>query len=1028
MTEPQSLTMFAKTHNIDRDELLSFLIECGVVKDIRTITDKGLKLGIKYKKGEKAGIWPVYGVETEELIKGHSFNLKDNKKRIYTKSKSDQFIFEFESLLNQDKYIARSDYMYLIDLYKDEYDDLISLKRKNMLQEYAEKNNFNFENINTFLNHYEDIFDIIDGSKIVKKHNNEFISKHLIEDKDYLDNILNSNVRLDIDQRKVVLSDEDYTLVVAGAGAGKSTTVAAKVKYLIEKKNIKPSEILVISFTNESVRDLIKKIQVGLGINCDICTFHKVGYKIIKDDLNDSFNVAVTDTLYWIIDKYLKTEVLKDPIIINNLILFFSYYLDVPFDETDTKKVFDYIANSKFETLKSYIPDISDKVVESNKLALKNNSKVASQKVRHTINNEIVNSSDEVDIANFLFLNSLEYEYEKNAPFKMPNSRKIYTPDFYIKQGDNAIWYEHFGIINEDGTSNRPDDEVVRYKKDIKDKIKLFKEKGIKLIYTFHKYNDGRSILEHLKENLIDNGFELKERPKDEVYKKIVDNAESKYIKKLSNLIVRFISNFKSCGYSEEKFKEFINENKNSKKAENVRKTIFLEICLECYHEYQKQLNLRHEIDFQDMINDSRRILEEAEKSQKGLKKDYGYKYIIVDEFQDISKQRFDFTAALSKVTNAKIMAVGDDWQSIYAFSGSVLDSFIEFNKRMGYGEELSIVSTHRNSQELLDIAGTFVMQNDKQKKKPLISSKKLDKPVIIKPYDDTNIPLDAKGDKFYAYGMIVEKIIEDILKNDKTEGRKETNILLIGRYNLDGYNLSQRTGLFEYNNYKHQLHSIKYPNVKLRFLTAHRSKGLDEDNVIILNAKNDLLGFPTKIDNEPILSMVTKIDDSIEYAEERRLFYVALTRTRNRVYIAVPKNKPSQFIIELMDKKIYKNVECSDEINISEINFETNMVKKCPHCGYPMQFQYNKHLNKKLWICKNEKELCGFMTNDLNGGKLSILRCDDPKCKDGYLVVRKNKNNNSYFLGCTNFYTELKCQRQMPLSEYLALMDGGEI
>ena len=957
--------------------------------------------------------------------------MNDNDKNlntIYKESVADKFLNDYNDLLKQDKYIARSDYRFLVDVYKNEYDDLVSLQRKGVISYYSKKNNYNADNIETFLNKYNSIKDVVSGSLEIKKHNEEFIEKHLIEDKEYLDNIFKNNVRLDDDQRKVVLSDEDYTLVVAGAGAGKSTTVAAKVKYLVEKKSIKPSEILVMSFTNESVNDLIKKINKDLNIDCDICTFHKIGYKIIKDDANDRFNVAVTETLYGVIDNYLKTEVLKDSTMVNNIIMFFSYYLDVPFNETDTKKVFDYIANRKFETLKSYISDISAKIIEGNNVPNNNQTKSPQDKVKRTINNEIVSSADEVEIANFLYLHSIDYEYEKPAPFGIPHSFKLYTPDFHLIQGDKEIWYEHFGMVNEDGTSSRTEDEIVRYKKAINDKIKLFKEKKVKLIYTFHSYNDGRSRLEHLKDILIDNGFVLKERSNEEIYKKIVDNAESKYIKKLVNLIVRFINNFKACGYSEEKFKELINENKKSKKFENVRKTIFLQICLECYHEYQKQLNLKHELDFQDMINDSHRILTDIMKSSNGKKKNYGYKYIIVDEFQDISKQRFDFVEVLSKVTDAKIMAVGDDWQSIYAFSGSDLDSFIEFTKRMGYGEELSIVNTHRNSQELLDVAGTFVMKNEKQIKKPLISHKSIDKPVIIRPYDDSNLPKDAKGGKFYAYGLIVEKIIEDIIKNDKSENKKETNILLIGRYKFDAYNLSQRTGLFEYYN-KDKIKSLKYPNVNIRFLTAHRSKGLDEDNVIILNAKNELFGFPSKIENDPVLDMVTRVDDSIEYAEERRLFYVALTRTRNRVYIAVPKKNPSKFIVELMDKKIYHNVECMEDLNVSDFKFETNVIKKCPRCGYPMQYQYNKTLDRRLWICKNEKELCGFMTNNLNGHPLSILKCDDPKCKDGFLIVKKNsKDSNSYFLGCTNFKTEKKCRRCMSIDEYLNLYNDGEV
>ena len=1051
MLEPQSLSKFARLHKINRDELLDYLVELGVVSDIRTITEKGLKIGIKYFDGKtvgRDGKWPVYGEETEELIKGHKFvvpadaPLRKNKKseknmeiskeitkNEFKPSVANQFLIEFNDLLKLDKYLARSDYKFLIEKYKDDYDTFIKLQKTNTLSFYATSNNFDLEKIKEFINKYDDIKDLAKDSTFIMQHNNTYIDKQLIDKKEYLDYIFNDNVRLDEEQRKVVLSDEDYTLVVAGAGAGKSTTVAAKVKYLIEKLGIKPEEILVVSFTNDSVNDLKKKIETKLKIKgCDICTFHKVGYKIIKDHSKDNFNVANSDTLFDVIDKYLKTEVLKDSTTIDNLILFFSYYLNVPFDEADVKKVFEYIANATYEPLKSFIEDNSEAIIRNNKINSNN-------KINITINREPVRSLDEVVIANFLYLNSIEYKYEDRAPFNIPHNRKDLSPDFHLIQGDKDLWYEHFGLINEDKTSTRSKNEVDRYIKEINDKIKCFKEHDKELIYTYHEYNDGRSIREHLQEILENKGFVFKRRSNEEIYKKIVDNAESQYIGKLVKLIVRFIGNFKACGYNEDKFIEWINENRDSKKSESIRTKIFLEICYGCYLEYQRQLKSKQELDFQDMINDSRKILEKLEKENNGTKCDYGYKYIIVDEFQDISKQRFDFTATLSRVTNAKIVAVGDDWQSIYAFSGSDLDSFIEFSKRMGYAQELAITSTRRNSQELLDIAGKFIMKNDKQKKKPLVSNKSVDKPVIIETYNTDNIPQDSKGGKFYAYGLIVEKIIEDIIKHNEIEGKKETSILLIGRYNFDGYNLSQRTGLFHYEN--HILSSVKYPNIKLRFLTAHRSKGLEEDNVIIINAKDDLFGFPSKIDNDPILDLVIEKDDSIDYAEERRLFYVALTRTKNRVYIAVPEDRPSRFITELLNEKEYNNIERIGNINLDNISLEDKNIRKCPHCGYPLQFQYNKKLDKKLWICKNEKELCGFMTNwyidDKNENLkkfrlLSILRCDDPNCKNGYLIVRKNANKDEFFLGCTNYHSDLKCKRQMPLNEYLKLYNNGEI
>ena len=134
------------------------------------------------------------------------------------------------------------------------------------------------------------------------------------------------------------------------------------------------------------------------------------------------------------------------------------------------------------------------------------------------------------------------------------------------------------------------------------------------------------------------------------------------------------------------------------------------------------------------MINESARILREV----KEMKQKLAFKYVIVDEYQDISRQRFDLTKALAEVTDAKIIAVGDDWQSIYAFSGSDITLFTKFEEKMGYAKLLKIVKTYRNSQEVIDIAGNFIQKNTEQITKRLESPKQINEPVIIYTYDST--------------------------------------------------------------------------------------------------------------------------------------------------------------------------------------------------------------------------------------------------------------------------------------------------
>ncbi len=192
-----------------------------------------------------------------------------------------------------------------------------------------------------------------------------------------------------------------------------------------------------------------------------------------------------------------------------------------------------------------------------------------------------------------------------------------------------------------------------------------------------------------------------------------------------------------------------------------------------------------------------------------------------------------------------------------------------------------------------------------------------------------------------------------------------------------------------------------------MTFLTAHSSKGLGFDNVILINMFEGRFGFPCQIEDDPIIKLVTYEDNSVPFAEERRLFYVALTRTKNRDYIAVPQNRPSRFLIELI--RDY-NLPHSDKLNMDMVD---QFQLRCPVCGYPLKYEFNKNYGLPLYICTNEPEVCDFMTND-KYHKHDIKRCT--RCSDGYLIVRMNPKNENVFYGCTNYHTEKKCKNMIPL------------
>ena len=882
----------------------------------------------------------------------------------------DEYKNSINRLLSLDSYISRKEYIDFYNENKELFEKLVMMEKESVLLSWCKNNRTDYNQLKYLMDFYKNT------EYLIKEHNNQFVLYHLQTDKQYLDEILlkdDPNIRLDEEQRNVVLSDEDYTLVVAGAGSGKTTTIEAKVKYLVDKKHIDPNRILIVSFTNKATNELqdrCKKLELPVVIS----TFHSIANTIIKGHEEEKHNIAAGDVMFASIKRYFLDNT-NDESFVKRMLLFFGSYLEVPQGENNLAALVNELSKNDCTTIKS---DIS-KTIEDYKQQQETN--------RRTIKDERVRSTEECRIANFLFTNGIDYEYEPVYKYGFQDTIKPYCPDFVIRQYDKEIYLEHFGI-SEDGKNSRfSPEELELYKRHINDKILLHRQHGTKLIYTFSKYNDGRDTITHLKEELQKNGISFEHKNIIEIYRAIIQNAENKYFNKFIQLVCVFISRFKTNNFTPSKFDEW----KVTLKDE--RSKMFVNICYQCYLAYMAELKNTNSIDFEDMINNAANILDSKIANGEKLP----YDYIFVDEYQDISLQRFDLCEKLSKCSNAKIIAVGDDWQSIFRFSGAKVELFTKFEEMMGYANVLKITKTYRNSQELIDIAGGFVMTNDDQIKKELKSDKSINDPVLLISYNDMY-------DK-YALDTIVDRTcqaIEKSLDMIVAKNGKDGSVLLIGRYGFEGMQICYKQKYFTSKNGTN-IKSVKYPELKITFLTAHSSKGLGYDNVIIINGKDAILGFPSKIVDDPVMKLVIKDTEDIEYSEERRLFYVALTRTKNRVFIITPIYRPSKFILELKEK--FENVVLDgEELNPTE---SVNNVVKCPCCGYPLQKRENRHLDasKKLWICSNDPEVCGFITNDLMGGKMSISKC--PNCEDGYLVVKKRKtknDTNERVLGCTNY------------------------
>lgn len=859
-----------------------------------------------------------------------------------------------------------------------------------------------------------------------KQANERYINQELKDNSDLFDDL--DGKSLDSQQREAIVVDEDAVKVIAGAGSGKTFTIQGKVKYLTEKRDVDPSEILAISFSNASVDDLKERIAEPI----DIKTFHKVGKDILTQ--YNQYSRPDTSALKRIIKRYLTKKALKNEDISKKLIEFFSFYINVPPSDDDIKyegDLLDWQEGVDFSTLKRRFKN----------------------KQRETLNNEIVRSYEELYIANFLFIYGIKYTYEKiysypnknferefnkfkeflfsfneEIPDELKNDItkdllnltdifeeyeiKDYLPDFYLD--DYNIYIEHFGLNRNCENHLIGGKSSEEYVKEMEWKRKVHKKYGTTLIETFSYYQSENRLLTRLAEKLQAQGVEFNEIDYREVYRILLENKTIKEWEDFIVLLKTFIELFKGNNYDETKFKEFYDYVGGLKDSFSKDRTIaFLKIVGEIYNDYEAYLLKIKKIDFNDMINKASDCI-----VKNGL--DLPYKYIIVDEYQDTSFTRYNLLRNICDSIGAKIMVVGDDWQSIYSFSGCDVNIFTKFDNFFDVCETRYIEKTYRNSQQLIDASSNFVMKNPDQTRKELKSSKSLKYPIKL-------VNFDNDFDEILKFELIIKNIInQSTFKNKK--------ILILGRNNKDIFNLLKNFNVeneygkrkFEILGDEDKLRRNKFvkivyresPDVNIEYRTVHQSKGLECDNVILINLKNWKAGFPNKMVDDPVLNFVKRNGDSFSYAEERRLFYVALTRTKNNVYLLAPYFKSSVFVQEL---KTDANVEL---LNLEHNRLETlkNIEKngeryviptklKCPVCKTGvvlLESFWNKGKLNRVLKCSHNMEppfnRCNW-EGGYYGSELEDL--DDieycPSC-DGILIKRYRHSDGHPFLGCTNF------------------------
>ncbi len=765
-----------------------------------------------------------------------------------------------------------------------------------MINEFSKKiENLEYISTKLYSKTKENNQELIPQDFDLNKYNEKVLERDLIKYKDYFDNMykgIDDNIHLDEEQRRAILTDEDYSLIIAGAGTGKTTTMASKVKYLVDIKEIVPSKIAVMSFTKKATQELENRIKIDFEIPVNVTTFHSLGLAYIREIFKDhKCYVIDSDAREKIFTSYFKEQIFPYKEKIKEMMdLFsqdkiglpwvFSKYFKENYEKYNT---FDeYFEDYKKSKIKE-VPNLKEFVEEKIETYLNNDEYIK------TINGEFVKSKGEAIIANFLYKNGIEYEYEKIYP-EIMSDNKTYKPDFTLELGGFPVYLEYFGLSTYDETSSL---EMNRYNKNRKDKEKHHQENHTNFIALDRI--KGENIEETLSKELLKMGFTFKPKTYEEIYDRILSNNPVSTLYPLKDFLYNLIDTVKSSAKRVD-FKEIISDSILGSPSETKdimeRQYYYFK---DFYIYYQTKLynnEKEYGFDFSDMFYYAIKYMENIRESNN-----LQFEYIIIDEYQDISKERYTFAKKMSDMNCSKVVAVGDDWQSIFAFAGSKIKYIYEFEKYFEDSKLLKITKTYRNSNELIKYSGAFIMRNPNQIKKELISSKNISNPikfVIHKDEEETNT---------------LKKLILTIHKNNPKH-----KIMILGRTN------KMIKDLFKEEEFKDgidtKIEFLGYEDIELEGMTMHKSKGLTCDEVILIGLDNS---FPSKSKDPFWIKELFKDreeNENIAFAEERRLFYVALTRTKNNVYLLVNEdtNKRSEFLLELAN--IIKNKDEEKQVS----------------------------------------------------------------------------------------------------------------
>ena len=759
-------------------------------------------------------------------------------------------------------------------------------------------------------------------------------------------------IDLTSDQAAAVATDEDATLVLAGAGSGKTAVITSKVAHLVLNQGVPPEEILVLAFNSKAAKEVRERLPVHLS-GANVFTFHALGHRVIGYATGKMPTISV---------------LAEDE---NKLAQAIQISLrDLVRSPQDSDKTMDFVAYHPspyrspftFKTKGDY-------------------DKYTLNSERRTLSGDRVKSFEELVIANFLTMHGIEFRYEKPYPESTAtNEYRQYKPDFYLPDYD--LYIEHFALDR----NGNPHPNWHRYKEGVAWKRQIHRRYGTRLIETYSWQHSESQLLSSLRRQLEAEGVQFRRIPVQELVHRLGEWL-ARLISWLARLIITCLHHVKTSRLPLEELRKRANSTSDSARTHG-----FLDTFEKVKERYDALLAEEGALDFHDLINQATDLLRDGKCPKP-------YRYILVDEFQDISAGRMDFLKALGRDDTAYFL-VGDDWQSIYRFAGSDVGLVRNCGGHLGHLEQCELEQTFRFADGILKPSMDFIRCNPAQTQRHMRPvSPDNDQGITIVPTNisNSNEKQVPSPDLEKGQELGVRTALQDIQKQATTHGNGDPSVLVLGRYR-DSLNPLRRYSL---------------PNVELG--TVHASKGQEADYVIVLDLKDTRRGFPSKIEDDPLLALVTPPEYGAQfpYAEERRLFYVAMTRARRGAYLVADRNAPSEFVIELCKSH---NIRClgklegyegpgcprclggalvasqsGDNLRCTNYPLCDHLAPRCPNCG-----QGYAVVAPGLGPCTCTNPACHY--------PLDVC----PQCGVGVIIVKEGRYGP--FRGCNGFWLDPPC------------------